>query len=105
MEIEYMLKKIRFVLQANRCKKISQNELRKRMNGISGESTISQLENTIIPELNALIEQIHQNNLPSKEKRFVLSFALAFRDWGWNIRTPTQLFSALCALNDMYQNL
>ena len=45
------------------------------MNGISGESTISQLENTIIPELNALIEQIHQNNLPSKEKRFVLSFS------------------------------
>ena len=99
------LNKRLFVMQVKRCKKISNNELRERLSGIPGESTVSQLKNVVIPEMDDLTHKVNQNDFPNKENRFVLSFALAFRDWGWNIQEPTPLFSALRRLNDLYQRL
>ena len=81
-------------------------ELENRKKGIVGESTEEQLEEIIIPELKKLLEDIENNNqLPPKEKRYLASFALAFKVWGWNMQTPTEIFDLLERLDREYRNL
>lgn len=81
------------------------NELRYRKEGILGESTEEQLEKTILPELNQLLELIDNNQLPSKQHRYLNSFANAFTVWGWNMQTPTEIFVLLTELNNEYKEL
>ena len=81
------------------------SELADRRNGILGESTEDQLENYIIPELCYISSLISSNRLPKKQSRFITSFALAFKVWGWNMQNPTKLFLLLAELNSMYKNL
>ncbi len=84
---------------------LSAKELEKRKSGIHGESTIQQLEEVIIPELNGLLDKIETDNLPPKEKRYLNSFAYAFKVWEWNMQAPTELYVRLSRLNQDYIEL
>lgn len=81
------------------------NELQYRKEGILGESTEEQLEKVILPELHRLLKLIDNNQLPSKQQRYLNSFASAFTVWGWNMQTPTEIFVLLTELNNEYKNL
>ena len=80
-------------------------ELKSRKNGVLCESTEEQLENTILPELEMLLEKINNNQLPETEQRYLNSFANAFTVWGWNMQEPTELFVLLMEVNNEYKNL
>lgn len=85
---------------------LCKEELEKRKNGVEGESTVEQLENCIIPELTQFLEKIDKGEIPpTKEKRFLYSFAYAFKVWGWNMGQPTEIFELLAELNDEYEEL
>ncbi|MEA4833306.1 MAG: hypothetical protein VB118_11925 [Oscillospiraceae bacterium] len=86
------------------CINLCNVELNNRRNGINGESTIGQLEEVVIPELNKLLK-IEQDDLPPTENRFLDSFASAFKDWGWNMRKPTKLYVMLLHLDVSYKKL
>lgn len=80
-------------------------ELANRKNGINGESTVEQLEEIIIPELNQILCMIDSNQLPSKEERYLKSFADAFKVWGWNMQMPSNIFVLLVKINNAYKDL
>ena len=87
-----------------KCKEFCLKELTNRKNGVYGESTLEQLECVIIPEINEIIKMISLNQLPPKEKRYLISFANAFTVWGWDMQNPSQLFLQLTQLNNNYKN-
>lgn len=88
-----------------KCRGLAIRELEERYKGIEGESTIEQLKDVIIPEMETIIKLVENNNLPSKEKRYITSFALAFKVWGWDMKKPSLLYISLLKLNDEYKNL
>lgn len=79
-------------------------ELAARKRGIPGESTVGQLETVVLPNLNQLLKQLRLGEEPMIKQPWLLSFSLAFKDWGWSIKQPTPLFSALCKLNHLLQS-
>jgi hypothetical protein len=93
-------------------KALAEKELQDRENGIPGESTISQLKDCIIPEMEQLIKN-EDNNVPLPYHkygiRFIESFAMAFwhGGWGWSMQKnkSTKLFGELAKLNRYYKNL
>ena len=88
------------------CIKIVERELSLRRSGVSGESTSRQLQEVILPELNELVDKIDKDEeLPPKEKRFLISFAYAFKDWGWNMQQPTDLYVKLTLLDNEYRRI
>lgn len=95
----------KFIEDTKRCLELSENELSNRKSGIAGESTVEQLENLIIPELNNLIVKINSGSIPPKSNRYLVSFAYAFKEWGWNMQNPTELYISLCRLNTSFENL
>ena len=80
-------------------------EIKNRKMGIKGESTIAQLENTILPELEELAKLAKSGRFPAKGTRFLSSFAHAFTIWGWNMQEPTELFVKLSQLNNQYKEI
>jgi hypothetical protein len=74
-------------------------ELQHRKMGIEGESTVDQLENTILPELKQLLHDIDENSFLKNEHRYLLSFAYAFKVWGWDMNDPSELYTKLAQLN------
>lgn len=80
-------------------------ELANRKKGIEGESTIEQLEEVILPELVDLLDRVNNHRYPAKIYRYLLSFANAFKVWGWNMQEPTEIFELLADLNNEYKNL
>lgn len=84
---------------------LCEHEANNRKQGISGESTLEQLEMVIIPELKEILEIINMQQFPAKEKRYLNSFGSAFTVWGWNMQIPTELFIMLKELNDEYKAL
>lgn len=93
-----------FILDVKNLKKLCSCELAKRKSGVLGESSINQLEQ-IIKELDELLVKIRLDDIPSKSNRYLVSFAYAFKDWGWNMQNPTELYTSLCRLNTSYKNL
>jgi len=87
------------------CKSLFEQELKNRKKGKEGESSIEQIENIILPELNQLLEIIDNDQLPPQSERYLLSFANAFKVWGWNMQQPTELFVQLVKLDDAYKKL
>lgn len=75
-----------------------------RNQGIEGESTIKQL-NFIISELRNILKSIDKQEIVPVNKRYLKSFASAFTVWGWNMNTPTQLFTLLAELNNEYKKI
>ena len=94
-----------FQVDIEECIKLCREELYRRKNGISGESTIDQLENVILPELETLLQMVRAGNLPKKSDRYLISFANAFKVWGWDMETPTELFVKLTKINNDFSNL
>ena len=84
---------------------IAVQELENRKRGIDGESTEAELEQVIIPEMQELMVIVDRKQLPPKEKRYLKSFANAFRVWDWDMNHPTQLFMLLSELNSEYKNI
>jgi len=80
-------------------------EIKKRNQGVDGESSIKQLTQIILPELKHLEDLLEKNQLPDKEERFLNSFANAFMVWGWNMQKPTELFVILNQLNNQYKEV
>lgn len=80
-------------------------EVQHRKAGINGESTIEQLENTILPELDQLLTKIDHNQLPPLSERYLLSFANAFKVWGWDMNKPTEIFVKLTNINNNYSKI
>lgn len=93
-----------FVLSIEKLRKLCIYELSKRKIGISGESSVNQLEQ-IVKELDELLLKIKSENIPPQSNRFLNTFAYAFKDWGWNMQNPTDLYILLCRVNTAYQNL
>lgn len=93
-----------FILNAEKLKNLCYNELSERESGIIGESSIHQLKQ-IIQELDEITDKISSGNIPHKSNRYLVSFAYAFKEWGWNMQNPTELYVSLCRLNTSYKNL
>jgi hypothetical protein len=56
----------------------------------------------LLPELEQLLIKINTNQLPPQSERYLLSFANAFKVWGWNMNQPSELFVMLVNLNNNY---
>ncbi len=82
------------------CKK----EIQLRRMGITGEASLQQLKEVVMPELLSL-KKVKQEELPPRENRWLNSFAHAFRLWGWDMNKPTRLYVLLTKLNAAYKNL
>ena len=93
-----------FKEKVERALDISRDELRRRKNDMPGESTVEQLEEIIIPELEKLLVMDY-SDLPPANKRFLLSYAYAFRVWEWSLLNPTRLYDLLSELNKEYKEL
>jgi len=93
-----------FIDHVKECKQTCVQELAERKAGIPGESTIEQLE-TIISEMDRLLRSLTVDTIPPGEKRFLISFACAFKEWCWDMRKPTRLYSQLVALHNEYEGL
>lgn len=74
---------------------LCQQELENLKKGISSEVTKEQIVDTIIPDLLSTKEKIINDDLPEKEKRYLLSYVYAFKVWSWNIRKPSKLYDVL----------
>ena len=83
---------------------ISKDELFRRTHGMPGESTVEQLEEIIIPELENF-SKMDYSDLPPADKRYLLSFGYAFRVWEWSMLNPSRLYLLLLILNDKYKEL
>lgn len=99
------LNTLRFKKKIIKCIHLCNVELYNRKEGIEGESSVEQIEDVILPELNQLIIKIDSGQLPPVSERYLLSFANAFRVWGWDLQKPTKLFSLLLELNDTYKKI
>lgn len=88
-----------------RCINLCKTELDNRKNGIIGESSVEQIENTILPELNHVLERINTGKIPDLNDRYLVSFACAFKTWGWNMQRPTELYIQLVNLNNNYKKI
>ena len=93
-----------FKEKVERALDISRDELRRRKNGMPGESTVEQLEEIIIPELEKL-SKMDYSNLPPIEDRYLISFAYAFKVWEWSMKNASKLYILLVTLNDEYKDL
>jgi len=88
------------------CINLCNQELINRKKGREGESSIEQIEGTILPELTQLINILDKNELPPiANERYLESFAYAFKIWGWDMQQPTELFIQLNNLNNEYKNI
>jgi hypothetical protein len=91
------------------CIEICNEEVKLRNEGIEGESTILQIQGTIIPELNHLLELVDAGNFPPKKERYLTSYANAlFMTWDWDkslTAKPNKLFDKLSELDKQYKKL
>lgn len=85
------------------CLELSKIELENRKNGIKGESTISQLEEVVIPDLTQFLEKLESKEIPkNRQQRYLESFGCAFRMWEWE---PSELYVKLSEIHHDYQDL
>lgn len=94
----------KFILSTKELKDLCSKELFKRKSGVPGESSVNQLEQ-IMKELDEILFKIDIGNIPIKSERYLRSFAYAFKEWGWDMKNPTDLYVLLCRVNTAYENL
>ena len=89
------------------CIEICNNKLDyfKEYSDKNDECKTSHIKEIILPEMEELTQIIKSKKLPSKEKRYSLSFAYAFKTWCWNIQNPSELYLLLLKINDLYKEL
>ncbi len=83
-----------FKKKAEKALSLCNEELFLRKHNMSGEGTIEQFEDIIIPELEALLN-LDLQNLPPKEERCILSYENAIRKWHWSMENTTTIFDLL----------
>jgi hypothetical protein len=92
-----------FICDISNCLKLAETELQDRINGKTGESTIEQLEKFVIPDLSNLLSKIkNKEKLSPKQDRYLISFANAFKVWGWNMNNPSVLYLQLLKIHENY---
>ena len=69
-----------------------------------GESTVEQLEEVIIPELEKLLKMDY-NNLPPVEDRYLISLAYALKVWEWSMKNASTLYLLIVELHEDYKKL
>ena len=84
--------------------RISKDDLRRRKNDAPGKSTIEQLEETIIPEMEKLLKMDY-NNLPPVEDRYLISLAYALKVWEWSMKNASTLYLLIVKLHEDYKKL
>jgi len=72
--------------------------------GQTRQATKEQIEGTIIPEMNRLLEMAQNNELPPISQRWILSSAYITRDWNWDIWSNDKLNKKLPELDDKYRH-
>ncbi|MFA5528797.1 MAG: hypothetical protein WC996_09330 [Peptostreptococcales bacterium] len=82
---------------------ICKEELRDISKGKPNQATKEQIEGTIIPEMNNLLEMIQKNEMPPKDQRWILSAAYITRGWNWDIWSEDRLTTKLPQLDDKYR--
>lgn len=75
-------------------------------------ATVEQINSTIVPEMNLLIDKIKKDEIPKEKKdRWILSCAYITRGWNWDIRKngtidvfTKKLGQLICKLDTNYKN-
>ena len=88
-----------------KCIDICNKEMKLRESGFEGESSIEQIKEIIIPELYQLLDELDNSNDNFKERKYLISFAYAFKIWNWNMEKPTNLYTQLTKINNIYKNM
>ena len=83
---------------------ICQDELHDIANGKANQATKEQIEGTIIPEMNTLLEIIKKDDIPPKNQRWILSTAYITRGWNWDIQNCGILAKKLAQLDNKYRD-
>ncbi|MCL2493139.1 MAG: hypothetical protein FWF33_03735 [Clostridiales bacterium] len=83
---------------------ICKNDIEAIKAGEKRQATIEQIEGTIIPEMEDLLEKIHSQTIPQKGNRWMLSAAYITRGWNWDIWSQDELVKKLPMLDDNYRN-
>ena len=83
---------------------ICEEDLQAIAAGEHREATVEQIEGTIIPEMNQLLEIIERNEIPPRgqNKRWILSAAYITRSWNWDIWSEEKLVRKLPVLATNY---
>jgi len=71
--------------------------------GESRQATKEQIVETIIPEMNNLLEMIKNNDVPVENQRWILSTAYITRGWNWDIQNCGELAKKLAQLDNNYR--
>jgi len=82
---------------------ICQEDLHAISIGEKRQATKEQIEGTIIPEMNKLLELIKKDEIPLKNQRWILSTAYITRGWNWDIRICGLLAKRLAELDEKYR--
>ena len=95
----------KFIDDIKACLKLCNEILEDFEKGIVHECTKEQVTDIIIPEMNKLLEFAESGRFPPQDKRYLISFAYAFKDWGWDMSNPTELYLCLVNLDREYRGL
>ena len=82
---------------------ICEEDLLAIANGEKREATKEQIEGTIIPEMNELLEKIRKDEIPPKGQRWILSEAYVTRGWNWDMWSKDMLNQKLPQLDNKYR--
>lgn len=78
---------------------------KEKIAGYQGEATQEQVERYILPELYELKQKMLNNDIPKDcNKRYLLAFGYAFKDWGWSMINASELYLSLLHLHNAYQD-
>ncbi len=65
----------------------------------------NQIKEVILPELIELKKVNKYTVLPPTDRRYIESFAYAFKVWNWDMRNPSKLYKKLIKINNLYKTL
>ena len=82
---------------------ICKEDLNALLAGQARQATKEQIEGSIIPEMNKLLEMIEKNEIPAKSQRWIISAAYITRGWNWDIWSEDKLNHKLPELDNKYR--
>lgn len=97
------MKLFKFRFLVNKCIKLCEGKIKNEQK--NDECTSEQIRSVILPEMMKLKSIGKSTDLPSADKRFIDSYACAFKTWGWDMKNPSALFRIIAKINDEYKKL
>jgi len=86
--------------------KLSRREIENRKKGIEGESTIEQLKEVIIPDLEDILLKLDNKIIPKRRvDRYSLAYGNALKMWDWDMENATELYEKLADIHNDYQDV